>query len=84
MLANVLDNEPHLALFVPNNNPLLFYKKIADLAFKSLSKNGLLFFEINEQFGKEAVAMLCSMGFVDIKLKKDINDKHRMIKATKN
>ena len=38
MLANVLDNEPHLALFVPNNNPLLFYKKIADLAFKSLSK----------------------------------------------
>jgi release factor glutamine methyltransferase len=84
MLANVLDNEPHLALFVPNNNPLLFYKKIADLAFKSLSKNGLLFFEINEQFGKETVAMLSSIGFVDIKLKKDINDKDRMIKATKN
>ena len=84
MLANVLDNEPHLALFVPNNNPLLFYKKIADLAFKSLSKKGLLFFEINEQFGKETVAILCAIGFVDIKLKKDINDKHRMIKATKN
>ena len=84
MLANVLDNEPHLALFVPNNNPLLFYKKIADLAFKSLSKKGLLFFEINEQFGKEIVAILCAIGFVDIKLKKDINDKHRMIKATKN
>jgi release factor glutamine methyltransferase len=84
MLDNVLGNEPHLALFVPNNNPLLFYKKIADLAFKSLSKNGLLFFEINEQFGKETVAMLSSIGFVDIKLKKDINDKDRMIKATKN
>jgi release factor glutamine methyltransferase len=84
MLANVLDNEPHLALFVPNNNPLLFYKKIADLAFKSLSKNGLLFFEINEQFGKETVAMLSSIGFVDIKLNKDINDMDRMIKATKN
>jgi release factor glutamine methyltransferase len=84
MLANVLNNEPHLALFVPNNNPLLFYKKIADLAFKSLSKNGLLFFEINEQFGKETIAMLSSIGFVDIKLKKDINDKDRMIKATKN
>ncbi len=84
MLANVLDNEPHLALFVPNNNPLLFYKKIADIAFKSLSKNGLLFFEINEQFGKETVAMLSSIGFVDIKLKKDINDKDRMIKSTKN
>ena len=84
MLANVLDNEPHLALFVPNNNPLLFYKKISDLAFKSLSKNGLLFFEINERFGKETVGILKSIGFVDIELKKDINDKNRMIKATKN
>jgi len=84
MLANVLDNEPHLALFVPNNNPLLFYKKIATLAFTSLSKNGLLFFEINERFSKETVAMLSAIGFVDIELKKDINDKDRMIKVTKN
>jgi release factor glutamine methyltransferase len=84
MLANVLNNEPHLALFVPNNNPLLFYKKIAELAFISLSKNGLLFFEINERFGKGTVAMLNAIGFVDIELKKDINDKDRMIKATKN
>jgi len=84
MLANVLDNEPYLALFVPNNNPLLFYKKIADLAFTSLPKNGFLFFEINERFGKETVEMLSAIGFVDIELKKDINDKDRMIKATKN
>jgi len=84
MLDNVLNNEPHLALFVPDNNPLLFYKKIAELAFTSLSKNGLLFFEINERFGKETVAMLNAIGFVDIELKKDINDKDRMIKATKN
>lgn len=84
MLANVLNNEPHLALFVPDNNPLLFYKKIAELAFTSLSKNGLLFFEINERFGKGTVAMLNAIGFVDIELKKDINDKDRMIKATKN
>jgi release factor glutamine methyltransferase len=84
MLANVLNNEPHLALFVPDNNPLLFYKKIAELAFTSLSKNGLLFFEINERFGKQTVAMLNAIGFVDIELKKDINDKDRMIKATKN
>jgi len=84
MLANVLDNEPHLALFVPNNNPLLFYKKIADLAFTSLSKNGMLFFEINERFGRETVSMLSTIGFVDIELKKDINDKDRMIKAIKN
>ena len=84
MLDNVLNNEPHLALFVPDNNPLLFYKKIAELAFTSLSKNGLLFFEINERFGKQTVAMLNAIGFVDIELKKDINDKDRMIKATKN
>ena len=84
MLANVLDNEPHLALFVPNNNPLLFYKKIATLAFTSLSKNGLLFFEINERFSKETVAMLSAIGFVDIELKKDINEKDRMLKAIKN
>ena len=84
MLDNVLNNEPNLALFVPNNNPLLFYKKIAELAFTSLSKNGLLFFEINERFGKQTVAMLNAIGFVDIELKKDINDKDRMIKAKKN
>jgi len=84
MLANVLDNEPHLALFVPDNNPLLFYKKIAELAFISLSKNGMLFFEINERFGRETVSMLSTIGFVDIELKKDVNDKDRMIKAIKN
>ena len=84
MLANVLDNEPYLALFVADNNPLLFYKKISDLAFTSLPKSGLLFFEINERFGKEIVAMLSAIGFVDIELKKDINDKDRMIKAAKN
>jgi release factor glutamine methyltransferase len=84
MQDNVLNNEPHLALFVPDNNPLLFYKKIAELAFTSLSKNGLLFFEINERFGKETVVMLNAIGFVDIELKKDINDKDRMIKAKKN
>jgi len=84
MLDNVLYNEPHLALFVPNNNPLLFYKKIAELAFISLPNNGLLFFEINERFGKETVTMLSAIGFVDIELKKDVNEKDRMIKAIKN
>jgi release factor glutamine methyltransferase len=83
MLANVLDNEPHLALFVANNNPLIFYKKIAQLAFESLNENGKLFFEINEQFGADTIAMLTEIGFVNIALKKDINDKDRMVKATK-
>ena len=83
MLDNVIDNEPHLALFVPDNNPLLFYKKIAELAFVNLPENGLLFFEINEQFGNETIEMLTKIGFVDIELKKDINDKDRMLKAIK-
>ena len=84
MLNNVLDNEPHSALFVSNENPLLFYKKIAELAYLSLSKNGLLFFEINENFGVEIVELLKCIGFVDIELKKDINEKDRMLKAIKN
>ena len=84
MLNNVLDNEPHSALFVSNENPLLFYKKIAELAYVSLSKNGLLFFEINENFGVEIVELLKCIGFVDIELKKDINEKDRMLKAIKN
>ena len=84
MSNNVLDNEPHSALFVSNENPLLFYKKIAELAYLSLSKNGLLFFEINENFGVEIVELLKCIGFVDIELKKDINEKDRMLKAIKN
>ena len=84
MLDNVLKYEPHLALFVSDNNPLVFYKKIALLAIESLSEGGKLFFEINEKFGRSTIAMLSEMGFVDIELKKDINDKDRMLKATKN
>ena len=84
MFNNVLDNEPHSALFVSNENPLLFFKKIAELAYVSLSKNGLLFFEINESFGVEIVELLKHIGFVDIELKKDINEKDRMLKAIKN
>ena len=84
ILSNVLDNEPHLALFVTNENPLLFYKKIAELSYACLSKNGLLFFEINESFGIEIIELLKCIGFVDIELKKDINEKDRMLKAIKN
>ena len=83
MQKNVLDFEPDLALFVANNNPLIFYKKIAQLAFEFLNENGKLFFEINEQFGADTIAMLTEIGFVNIALKKDINDKDRMVKATK-
>ncbi len=78
---NVLQNEPHLALFVDNNNPLLFYKKIADLAIKYLSKNGLLFFEINQYLEKETVKMLEMKGFKNIELRKDLFGNYRMIQC---
>lgn len=83
MQENVLDYEPELALFVEDKNPLIFYKKIASLAFNFLNENGKLFFEINAKFGKETIEMLADIGFVNIELKKDMNDKDRMIKAIK-
>jgi len=81
MKANVLQYEPHLALFISDKDPLVFYKKIGSLAARSLNCGGKLFFEINEQYGSEISKMLSKIGFVDIALKKDINDKDRMIKA---
>ena len=78
---NVLQNEPHLALFVKNENPLLFYDRIADLAKKYLTKNGQLFFEINQYLVRETIALLKNKGFQNIELKKDIFEKDRMIKA---
>lgn len=77
---NVLENEPHLALFVTDDNPLLFYNKIASLAKQHLNPNGLLFFEINEYLGKETQQMLQDQGYLNINLKKDIFSKDRMIK----
>ena len=81
MSDNVLKWEPHLALFVPDEDPLLFYREIAKKSSKVLNPNGLLYFEINEKFGKEIVKLLEDFGFVNIELKKDINDKDRMVKA---
>ena len=83
MQVNVLDYEPELALFVEDKNPLIFYKKIASLAIDFLNENGKLFFEINAKFGEETIEMLANIGFVNIELKKDMNDKDRMIKAIK-
>ncbi|MDO6676815.1 peptide chain release factor N(5)-glutamine methyltransferase [Tenacibaculum sp. 1_MG-2023] len=82
MKNNVLENEPHLALFVEDNNPLLFYKKIADLAKNNLTKTGLLFFEINQYLSKETVEMLKDKGFTKIELRKDLFGNNRMIKAS--
>lgn len=80
---NVLAYEPHLALFVEDNDALLFYRKIIELAKKNLSENGQLYFEINQYLGKETVALLENSGFKNIELKKDIYGNDRMIRSTK-
>ena len=79
---NVLDYEPHLALFVEDTDALLFYRKIAQLALKNLSPNGLLFFEINQYLGEETVELLENLGFKNIELKKDMYGNDRMIKCS--
>ena len=76
---NVLQNEPHFALFVKDENPLLFYDKITDLAKGNLSQNGKLYFEINQYLGKETVELLKRKGFHNVTLRKDIFGKDRMI-----
>ena len=79
---NVLDNEPHLALFVADNDALIFYKKIAELAQKNLTANGLLFFEINQYLGSEMVDLLEKMNFKNVELRKDIYGNDRMTKGS--
>lgn len=81
MKQNVLGYEPHLALFVSDENPLIFYEKIADLAQKSLAPKGKLFFEINQYLGVETVNMLYAKGFSEVQLRNDLHGNPRMIKA---
>jgi release factor glutamine methyltransferase len=78
---NVLDNEPHLALFVEDNDALIFYRKIAELALKNLSNSGQLYFEINQYLGKEMIELLKGMNFKDIELRKDIYGNDRMTRG---
>lgn len=78
---NVLDNEPHLALFVKDNDALIFYRKIAELAQKNLTPNGELFFEINQYLGNEMIDLLKEMGFKNVELRKDIYGNDRMIRG---
>ncbi len=84
MHNNVLDHEPHLALFVADEKPLEFYEAIADFAWVTLSDMGLLFFEINEHLGQETVEMLSAKSFINIELKQDMQGKDRMIKCEKS
>ena len=81
MSANVLDHEPHLALFVPDDDPLLFYRAIARYGRRRLRKGGRLYFEINAALGTETCALLQAMGYSGIEMRKDINGRNRMITA---
>ena len=84
MHINVTNFEPHTALFVPENDPLIFYRAIADFAVNNLVNNGLLFFEINESYGEETMQLLIDKGFINIELRKDMSGRSRMIKAVKS
>lgn len=81
MHTNVLDYEPHIALFVPDNDPLLFYRSIAEYGSHALRNGGYLFFEINEAYGKETVSLLTSLGYYNISIIKDQYNKDRVISA---
>jgi release factor glutamine methyltransferase len=83
MSQNVLDYEPHLALFVPDDDPLLFYRAIAQSAFKALKAGGSLFFEINENKGDSVIELIKNIGFLNPVIKKDLNGKDRMVKCFK-
>ena len=83
MKQNVLDYEPHTALFVRDNDPLIFYRKITEFAAKKLNNGGKLYFEINEKFGKETLDLLREFGFKNCNICKDLFGKDRMSVAEK-
>ena len=78
---NVLQYEPHSALFVGDETPLVFYKKIAQLAMQHLKPEGMLFFEINEYLGEETVVLVKEIGFTAVEMRKDIFGKDRMLRV---
>ncbi len=84
MKPNVLDNEPSQALFVSDHDPLIFYRKITELAKRNLKPEGVLYFEINQYLGTETKSMIESSGFNSVSLRKDIYDNERMIRARLN
>lgn len=81
MQKNVLDFEPHLALFVENSEPLIFYEAIADIAWNNLNNNGLVAVEINEALGKETAEIFIKKGFSEVRIIKDIHQKERFVSA---
>lgn len=84
MEQNVLDYEPHSALFVPDNNALLFYNRIADISSNLLNPGGKLYFEINRAKGQETVTILKEKGFTQIALFKDLSKNDRMVRVVRS
>jgi release factor glutamine methyltransferase len=83
MSTNVLDHEPHLALFVPDNDPLKFYKRIADLALVGLKKGGKLYLELNENYSQDTKKMVIEKGFIAATIEQDLQGKDRVLIAQK-
>ena len=83
MHQNVIQFEPHLALFVPDTDALVFYRKIAEMAIRQLKPGGHLYLEINEKFGNETAELLALKGFISVNLRKDIHGRDRMIRGEK-
>ena len=81
MQPNVLNHEPHEALFVPDDDPLLFYRAIGLYARAALRPGGSLLIEINEAYGKETIGMLQNQGYTDVELRQDLQGRDRMIRA---
>ena len=81
MEAHVLRHEPHLALFVPNDDPLRFYRALALLGKRSLIEGGSIFMEINQAYGAETAALFEAMGY-RTELRRDFFQKDRMLRAT--
>lgn len=84
MHRNVLDFEPHIALFVPDNDPLIFYRRLLEISVSALKPGGKAYFEINEAMGAELERMMGKYGFNEIKIISDLNGKERIIKGKLN
>lgn len=83
MHPNVLDHEPELALFVQNDNPLVFYERIAEIGLTSLKDGGRLYFEVHERFGGEIHQLLQDKGYHGVKIHQDMQGKDRMVSCRK-
>jgi release factor glutamine methyltransferase len=84
MKSNVVQFEPHMALFVPDDDPLIFYKMITSKAYDGLNKDGALTVEVNEKFGREVCQIFFEAGFRDIRVVKDISGKDRIVTGRTN